>query len=90
MKPKNALDKIENLLSAANFTTKEAKQCGVTAETLAYYVKAGEIERLGRGLYRGIHTTFSHKRMLHLELERAVVKIVQWYREEDSNLFVIY
>lgn len=55
MKPKNALEKIETLLSAINFTTKEAKQCGVSAETLAYYVKAGEIERLGRGLYRGIH-----------------------------------
>jgi len=55
MKPKNALKKIETLLSAVNFTTKEAKQCGVTVETLAYYVKAGEIERLGRGLYRGIH-----------------------------------
>lgn len=55
MKPKNALEKIETLLSAVNFTTKEAKQCGVTAETLAYYVKAGEIERLGRGLYRGIN-----------------------------------
>lgn len=55
MKPRNALEKIETLLSAINFTTKEAKQCGVTAETLAYYVKAGEIERLGRGLYRGTH-----------------------------------
>jgi predicted transcriptional regulator of viral defense system len=55
MKPKNALEKIETLLSAVNFTTKEAKQCGVTAETVAYYVKAGEIERLGRGLYRGIN-----------------------------------
>ena len=55
MKPKNALEKIEPLLSAFNFTTKEAKQCGVTAETLAYYVKTGELERLERGLYRGIH-----------------------------------
>lgn len=55
MKPKNALKKIEPLLLAVNFTTKEAKQCGVNAETLAYYAKAGEIERLGRGLYRGIH-----------------------------------
>lgn len=55
MKPKSALEKIETLLSAANFTSKEAKQCGVSTETLAYYVKAGELERLGRGLYRGIH-----------------------------------
>lgn len=55
MKPKNALKKIEPLLSAVNFTTKEAKRCGVTSETLAYYVKVGEIERLARGLYRGIH-----------------------------------
>lgn len=55
MKPKNALKKIEALLLATNFTTKEAKECGVSTETLAYYAKAGEIERLGRGLYRGIH-----------------------------------
>ncbi len=55
MKPKNALEKIENLLLAANFTMKEARQCGVSAETLAYYVNIGELERLGRGLYRGIH-----------------------------------
>lgn len=55
MKPKNALTKIETLLLAANFTSKEAKQCGVSTETLAYYVKVGELERLGRGLYRGIH-----------------------------------
>jgi predicted transcriptional regulator of viral defense system len=55
MKPKNALEKIETLLLATNFTAKEAKQCGVSVETLAYYAKAGQIERLGRGLYRGIH-----------------------------------
>ncbi len=55
MKPKNALEKIETLLVAVNFTTKEAKQCGVSAETLAYYAKTGELERLGRGVYRGIH-----------------------------------
>lgn len=55
MKPKHALEKIETLLLAINFTTKEAKQYGVSAETLAYYAKTGEIERLGRGLYRSTH-----------------------------------
>lgn len=47
MKPKNALEKLKTLLLAVNFTTKEAKQCGVSTETLAYYAKTGEIERLG-------------------------------------------
>lgn len=45
MKPKDALKKIEALLSATGFTTKEAKECGVSTETLAYYIKAGEIEQ---------------------------------------------
>jgi hypothetical protein len=41
MKSKNALKKIEMMLSAVNFTTKEAKQLGLSSETLAYYEKAG-------------------------------------------------
>lgn len=53
MKPKIALEKLKNLLSAPNFTSKEAKLCGISPATLAYYVNAGDIERLGRGIYRG-------------------------------------
>lgn len=55
MKPKYALEKIKTLLSAVNFTTKEAKKYGINSETLAYYMKTGELERLGRGLYRSVH-----------------------------------
>lgn len=54
MKPKIALEKLKKLLSAMSFTSKEAKACGVSSEQLAYYVHTGDVERLGRGLYRGI------------------------------------
>ena len=54
MKNKIALKKLGQLLTAPNFTSKEARNCGVSPATLAYYVRIGEIERISRGLYRGI------------------------------------
>lgn len=53
MKPKNALDKLKLLLHAPSFTSKEARLCGVSASTLAYYVKQNELIRIGHGVYRG-------------------------------------
>lgn len=53
MKDQNALKKLEQLLRAPNFTSKEARACGVSPATLAYYVRTREIERISRGLYRG-------------------------------------
>ena len=53
MKEKNALKKLEQLLTAPNFTSEEARNCGVSSATLAYYTRIGEIERISRGLYRG-------------------------------------
>jgi hypothetical protein len=55
MKPKMALERLKNLLSTMSFTSKEAKAYGVSSEILAYYVHTGDIERLGRGLYRAAH-----------------------------------
>lgn len=52
MRNKNALEKIEYLLEKPSFTSKDAIQYGVTAATLAYYAKIGEITRIGHGLYR--------------------------------------
>lgn len=53
MKQKNALIKISALLKATSFTSQEARKLGVTAATLAHYVKTGDIERIGHGIYRG-------------------------------------
>lgn len=53
MKDKIALKKLEQLLTAANFTSKEARDCGVSPANLDYYIRSGEIERISRGLYRG-------------------------------------
>ncbi len=53
MKDQIALKKLGLLLTAPNFTSKEARACGVSPATLAYYVRIGEIERISRGLYRG-------------------------------------
>lgn len=55
MRPQTAIRKLGRLLRAHKFTSKEAKRSGVTAATLAYYAKHGELERIGHGIYRGIH-----------------------------------
>ena len=53
MKDRTALKKLEQLLAAPNFTSEEARDCGVSSATLGYYIRMGEIERISRGLYRG-------------------------------------
>lgn len=55
MREKKALDKLQTLLSAYSFTSKEAHQLGVSSATLAYYVKNGELVRIGHGIYRGVN-----------------------------------
>lgn len=53
MRPRAALTKIGSLLTAPSFTSAEARAHGVSAATLAHYVSAGDLSRIGRGLYRG-------------------------------------
>jgi predicted transcriptional regulator of viral defense system len=52
MKPKTALKTLAPLLEASSFTSKEARTRGVSPATLNHYIKAGDIERLARGIYR--------------------------------------
>jgi predicted transcriptional regulator of viral defense system len=52
MKPKNALDRLKPLLRTPHFTSEEARLRGVSASTLAYYVKQNELMRIGHGVYR--------------------------------------
>lgn len=53
MRPKNALYKLKPLLQRPSFTSREACLRGVSASTLAYYVKKNELTRIGHGIYRG-------------------------------------
>ena len=53
MKPKSALEKLKPLFRARSFTSEEARHHGVSASTLAYYVKQNELTRIGHGIYRG-------------------------------------
>ena len=53
MKSKNALEKLKPLLHAPSFTSGEARFCGVSSSTLAYYVKQNELKRIGHGVYCG-------------------------------------
>jgi predicted transcriptional regulator of viral defense system len=53
MKSKNALEKLKPLLHAPSFTSGEARFCGVSSSTLAYYVKLNELKRIGHGVYCG-------------------------------------
>lgn len=55
MKPRNTAKKLAPLLKQSSFTSQEAKAKGVSSASLAYYVKKGLIERIGHGVYRGIH-----------------------------------
>lgn len=47
------LTTIHLLLARPSFTAAEAKELGVSAAHLGYYVKKGQIRRLGRGIYQG-------------------------------------
>jgi predicted transcriptional regulator of viral defense system len=49
------LQKLKKLLKAPHFTSQEAIELGVSSALLSYYVKIGALERLGRGIYRGIN-----------------------------------
>lgn len=54
MNDTNALKTLKPLLSKPYFTSADAKALGVHSSHLAYYIKKGSIERIGRGLYRGM------------------------------------
>jgi predicted transcriptional regulator of viral defense system len=54
MKKPKALETIHQLLTRPSFTAAEAKKLGVSSALLGYYVKTGQIQRLGRGIYQGI------------------------------------
>lgn len=56
MKPKNALEKLAPLLKKPSFTCQDAVMRGVSPSTLAYYVKTGDLSRIGRGVYRGVNS----------------------------------
>jgi predicted transcriptional regulator of viral defense system len=53
MEKKSRLDAIQPLLTQPSFTAEEAKKLGVSAAHLAYYIKKGQLKRLGRGIYQG-------------------------------------
>lgn len=44
---------IASLLKTPSFTSQESGRFGVSSSTLAYFVKRGDLVRLGRGIYRG-------------------------------------
>lgn len=44
-------DYIEKLENRPFFTTEEAEELGISRRMLSYYVKAGELERIARGVY---------------------------------------
>lgn len=52
MRPKAALQQLKPLLKAPSFKASEAALLGVHPSSLAHYVKRGDLERLGRGIYR--------------------------------------
>lgn len=57
MKEPSTLRAIHQLLTRPSFNAAEAKELGVSAAHLGYYVKKGRIRRLGRGIYQGADYT---------------------------------
>lgn len=55
MDAKSARERLAPLLEQAYFTSREAARVGVSSPLLAYYVKIGVLERLARGVYRGVN-----------------------------------
>jgi len=49
-----SLKKLKPLLRVASFTSVDARASGVSSALLAYYIKLHAIERIGRGIYRGV------------------------------------
>ena len=52
MKPSRVLKKLALLLQRPYFTSKEARDLGVSSKSLAYYVKTGRLQRISRGVYQ--------------------------------------
>jgi predicted transcriptional regulator of viral defense system len=52
MRKINNFENLKKLLCAPLFSSKDAKQLGVSSSLLCYYVKKGLLERVDRGLYR--------------------------------------
>ena len=54
MRPQACLQLLIPLLNQPSFTSREAKTLGVSASVLGYYVKAGKLKRIRRGVYQAI------------------------------------
>ena len=57
---KTKLELLDRLLKVPSFTSQEAKNLAVSSALLSYYVKIGALEKLGRGIYRGISAPSIH------------------------------
>ena len=55
MKTMSAFNKLKPLLKKPLFRSSEARIIGISAALLAYYVKKGFIQRVDRGVYRGVN-----------------------------------
>ncbi len=55
MRPKACLILLAPLLNQPSFTAKEAKNLGIPAAVLSYYVKAGQLRRIRHGVYQAIN-----------------------------------
>lgn len=63
------------LSEKSSFTTDEAKRFGLSPRMLSYYVEKGEIERLGRGVYRFVNYIGKDENLMWEELAVAAQRI---------------
>lgn len=71
----NRFSVIHTLLEQPSFTAEETKKMGVSPAVLAYYVKKGELRRLGRGIYQSTKYKHSDENFRWEDLIEAVNSI---------------
>jgi predicted transcriptional regulator of viral defense system len=55
MRPKTCLQALAPLINKPYFTSRQARALGISAAVLNHYVNAGQLKRIGRGVYQGIN-----------------------------------
>jgi predicted transcriptional regulator of viral defense system len=55
MRLKTCLQALDPLLNTPYFTSRGARAIGVSAAVLSHYVKTGQLKRISRGVFQGVH-----------------------------------
>ncbi|NGX32430.1 MAG: hypothetical protein K1060chlam4_00474 [Candidatus Anoxychlamydiales bacterium] len=72
MKKSKYYDKIKPLLKRPFFTSKEANKKGIPSRMLIYFFEKGELEKIGRGIYKSVY----YQSNINFDLEDLVLTAI--------------